>query len=131
MRIILILATLLSIGQLPAQTREEIRREPGAIVVNDSAVIKKVLKAVTSHVRSVTRNRKRVLVVRNGKESRRFIVREILGAVYRKKNIYTAQLDTDEFDHKIPRILYVDVRRTKGVYRVMRVRIGPNRFRDL
>lgn len=131
MRIVLILATLLFMGQLPAQTREEIRREPGAIVVSDSAVVKKVLKAVTSHVRSATRNSKKALVVRDGKKSRRFIVREILGNVYRNRTIYTAQLDTDEFDHKIPRILYVDVRQTKGVYRVIRIRIGPNRFRDL
>jgi hypothetical protein len=131
MRIILILATLFVVGRLPAHTREELRREPGAIVVSDSAVLKKVLKAVTSHVRSATRNSKRALVVKDGKKSRRFIVREILGAVYRNRNIYTAQLDTDEFDHKIPRILYVDVRKTKEVYRVIRIRIGPNRFRDL
>jgi len=131
MKIILILATLAVAGQLVAQTREEIRREPGANPVSDSVVIKNVLKVVTDHVRIATRNGKRPLVVKVGKKSRRFVVREILGAVYRNRTIYTAQLDADEFDHKIPRILYVDVRKSKGNYRVVKVRIGPNRFRDL
>jgi hypothetical protein len=131
MRIIFILAAFLMTGQLPAQTREEIRREPGAEVVSDSVVIKNVLKAVTVHVQSVTKNRRRALVVKEGKKSRRFIVMDILGSVYLNKNIYTAQLDTDEFDHKIPRILYVDVKSTKGIFKVTKIRIGPNRFRDL
>jgi hypothetical protein len=131
MRITIILAALLLTGQLSAQTREQVRREPGAEVVRDSVVMKKVLKAVAAHVRSVTRNRRRPLVVKDGMKSRRFIVREILGSVTRSKNIWTAQLDTDEFDHMIPRILYVDVKKTKGVYRVTKIRIGPNRFRDL
>lgn len=131
MKIILILATLAVAGQLVAQTREEIRREPGANPVSDSVVIKNVLKVVTDHVRIATRNGKRPLVVKVGKKSRRFVIREILGAVYRNRTIYTAQLDADEFDHKIPRILYVDVRKSKGNYRVVKVRIGPNRFRDL
>lgn len=131
MRIIFILATLLMTVQLPAQTREEIRREPGAEVVSDSVVIKNVLKAVTAHVQSVTKDRRRPLVVKDGKKSRRFIVMDILGSVTRNKSNYTAQLDTDEFDHKIPRILYIDVKSTKGVYKVTKIRIGPNRFRDL
>ena len=131
MRMIFILATLLMTVQLPAQTREEIRREPGAEVVSDSVVIKNVLKAVTAHVQSVTKDRRRPLVVKDGKKSRRFIVMDILGSVTRNKSNYTAQLDTDEFDHKIPRILYVDVKSTKGGYKVTKIRIGPNRFRDL
>jgi hypothetical protein len=130
MRITIILAALLLTSQLSTQTREQVRREPGAEVVRDSVVMKKVLKAVAAHVRSVTRKRSIPLVVKDGKKSRRFIVREILGSVTRSRNIWTAQLDTDEFDHMIPRILYVDVKKTKGVYRVTTIRIGPNRFRD-
>ena len=129
--IIIFIATFLLVGRAPAQTREEIRREPGAEVVNDSVIIKSVLKAVTAHVQSVTKKMRRPLVVKDGKKSRRFIVKEILGSVTQSKSTYTAQLDTDEFDHKIPRILYVDVKSTKGTYRVIRIRIGPNRFRDL
>jgi hypothetical protein len=131
MKIILLFAAFLMIGRVPAQTREELRREPGAEVVTDSSVIKSVLKTVKAHVQSVTKNGRRPLVVREGKKSRRFIVREFPGEVTRNKKTYTAQLDTDEFDHKIPRILYVDVQRVKNIYTVTRLRIGPNRFRDL
>jgi hypothetical protein len=131
MKIIVLISAILLICRLPAQTREEIRREPGAEVVSDSIVIKNVLKAVTAHVQSATKKMRRPLVVKDGKKSRRFIVREILGSVTQSKSAYTAQLDTDEFDHKIPRILYVDVKLTKGAFRVTRIRIGPNRFRDL
>lgn len=131
MKIIILIAAFLLIGRAPAQTREEIRREPGAEFVSDSIIIKSVLKAVTAHVQSVTMKMRRPLVVKDGKNSRRFIVKEILGSVTQSKSSYTVQLDTDEFDHKIPRILYVDVKSTKGAYRVTRIRIGPNRFRDL
>ena len=103
---------------------------PDVSVVQDSIVIKKVLKAVKSHVLAITRDRKRPLVVKDGKKRRRFIVMGFPDKIFRNKNGFTAEVDTDEFDHKIPRILYVDVKASKGTYKVTRIRIGPNRFRD-
>ncbi len=98
--------------------------------VQDSAVVKKVLRAVRAHVLTVTKDRRRPLVVKEGKKSRRFIVVDFLAPVSKAKSVSTAQVDADEYDHKIPRILYVDVKATKGAYKVSRIRIGPNHFRE-
>lgn len=98
-------------------------------VIQDTVIVNRVLKAVSTYIQSTTKNGKRPLAVKDGKKSRRFIIVEILSAVSRNKNVYTVQLDTDEFDHKIPRILYVDVKASQGVYKVTRIRIGPNHFR--
>ncbi len=120
----------LLVFELPSQAHQQAKMQADENVVRDSVVIKKVLKSVRMHVLSITKDRRRPLVVREGKKSRRFIVLEFLRTVSRNKNVYTAQLDTDEFDHKIPRILFVDVRASKGIYRVTRIRIGPNHFRN-
>jgi hypothetical protein len=121
----LILTLFLSPSQPPQQTPEK----TSGSIIQDSVVVKKVLKAVRTHVLSVTKDRRRPLVVKEGKKSRRFIVVEFLTPVSRENNVYTAQVDADEFDHKIARILYVDVRASKGSYKVSRIRVGPNHFR--
>jgi hypothetical protein len=107
-----------------------LQTQSGEGAVQDSIVIKKVLKAVKSHILSITKDRRRPLVVKDGKNRRRFIVMGFPDKISRNENGYTAEVDTDEFDHKIPRILYVDVKASKGKYKVTRIRIGPNRFRD-
>ena len=112
----------------PADAQE--KSKPDGSVVRDSIIIEKVLKAVRSHVLSVTKHRRKPLVVREKRKSRRFIVMNFLGPVTKDKGVYTAQIDVDEYDHKIPRILYADVKATRGRYRVTKIRIGPNHFRD-
>ena len=97
--------------------------------VQDTTVKKKVLKAVSTHILKLSKDRSKPLVVKDGNKKRRFIVREFLDTVSLKKNVYTAQVDVDEYDTKIPRILFVDVKLTKGTYKVSAIRIGPNRFR--
>ena len=121
---------LLSLFMIPARAQDQTQASKNTDIVQDSVVIKKVLRAVRSHVLSVTKDRRKPLIVREGKKSRRFIVINFLGSVTRNKNIYTAQVDVDEYDHKIPRILYVDVKGVKGTYKVTKIRIGPNHFRD-
>lgn len=108
--------------EIQAQTKDEI--------VRDSVLVRNVLRTVRSHVLSVTKNRRKPLAIREKKKLRRFIVIDFPGHVTRSKNIYTAQLDVDEYDHKIPRFLYVDVRAIKGKYRVTKIRVGPNHFRE-
>ncbi len=98
--------------------------------VKDSIIVRKVLNTVRSHVLSLTKDRRKPLLVKEGKKSRRFIVVEFLNSVTLSKGLYTAKLDVDEFDHKIPRILYVDVKPLKKSFRVIRIRIGPNHFRN-
>ena len=127
---VFLLAISLSVSQPTAQPLRQVTLKESGNIVQDSVVIKRVLKTVRTHVLSVTKDRRRPLVVKDGKKSRRFIVMNFLDGVSYKKGVYTAQVDTDEFDHKIPRILYVDVRVSKGIYKVSRIRIGPNRFRD-
>jgi hypothetical protein len=117
----LLCANLMWFG-VNAQTKDE--------VVRDSVLVKKVLKAVRSHVLSVTKDRRKPLVVREKRKSRRFIVMGFPETVTRNKNRYTAQIDVDEYDHKIPRLLYIDVKASKGKYRVAKIRIGPNHFRE-
>ncbi|HEY6952436.1 MAG TPA: hypothetical protein VI758_08510 [Bacteroidota bacterium] len=129
MRLVLIFALLSGTVELPARIQGITASQSGSTVVNDSVVIANVLKTVSSHVLSVTKNRRRPLVVKDGKKSRRFIVIKFPGEVTKNRNIYTAQVDCDEFDHKIPRILFADVKISKGVYRVVRIRMGPNHFR--
>jgi hypothetical protein len=109
---------------------QQVASKESGNVAQDSVIIKKVLKAVRTHVLTVTQDRRRPLVIKDGKKSRRFIVMNFLDSVSQNKGVYTAQVDADEFDHKIPRILYVDVKVSKGNYKVSRIRIGPNRFRD-
>ncbi len=116
----------LSLGLAGVQVAENTTEK----TVQDSVVVKKVLKIVRSHVLSVTKDRRKPLVIREKKKSRRFIVREFLGTVTKSKGGYTAQIDADEYDHKIPRILYVDVKASKGKYSITRIRIGPNHFRN-
>jgi len=99
-------------------------------IVNDKVVVDKVLKEVKTYVLRITRDRRRPLVVKEGKKSRRFIVVEFLGAVTRNENVYTAEIDADEFDHKIRRILYVDLQPYRKTFRIKRIRIGPNHFRN-
>ena len=130
MNSVFLLGMFLLALELPAQAHQQVQIQAEENVVQDSIVIKKVLKAVRIHVLSVTKDRRRPLVVKDGKKSRRFIVVEFIGTVTRNKSLYTAQLDTDEFDRKIPRILFVDVKVTKGIYKVVRTRIGPNHFRN-
>ncbi len=115
---------------MPAQAPQQVDTLSHENVVQDTVIVAKVLKTVKTHILSITKDRRRPLVVKDGKKSRRFIIREFLDKVSRNKNVYTAQLDTDEFDHLIPRILYVDVKRIKGAYKVTRIRIGPNHFRN-
>ena len=127
-------AVLLGAFCIFAAVIPETQRQPQSTVsdgiAQDSVVVKKVLKAVRVHVLSLTKDRRRPLVVREGKKSRRFMVVDFLTPVSKTKSVYTAQVDADEYDHKIPRILYVDVKLFKGTYRVTRIRIGPNRFRN-
>lgn len=130
MKSAILLILFLPASQMQAHVLQQVDTLSDKNVVQDTVVITKVLKTVKTHILSVTKDRKRPLVVKEGKKSRRFIVREFLGKVSWNKNVYTAELDTDEYDHLIPRILYVDVKRIKGAYRVTRIRIGPNRFRD-
>ncbi len=99
-------------------------------VVQDSVVSRKVLSAVRAHIRSITKDRRRPLTVKDGKKTHKFIVVGFLDAVSLSKGTYTAQIDADEFDHKIPRILYVDVKFSKTSFKVTRIRIGPNHFRE-
>ncbi len=115
---------------LPAGVDAAAYQQDHGSPVGDSLVVKKVLKAVRTHVLSATKSRKRPLVVKEGKKSRRFIVVNFLETVTHNKGVYTAEVDADEFDHKIPRILYVDVKASKGNYRVSRIRVGPNHFRE-
>ena len=130
MKTILALLTLLVIvlTEPRGQAQEQVPSEGKA--VQDTIVIKNVLKAVRSHVLSVTKDRRKPLVIREGKKSRKFIVMDFPGSVWKGKSVYTAQIDVDEYDHKIPRFLYIDVRVTKGKYKVTKIRIGPNHFRE-
>lgn len=121
---------LLSIFIMPTRAQDQTQPSRISNVVQDSVVIKKVLKVVRSHILSATKDRRKPLVIREKRKSRRFIVINFFGSVSKNKNVYTALVDVDEYDHKIPRILYVDVRVTKGVYKVSKIRIGPNHFRE-
>jgi hypothetical protein len=129
MKRLLLPVTILIALTIPAIALEHpnTRAEDGA--VQDSTIKKKVLKAVSTHFLKMTKNRSNPLVVKDGKQKRRFIVREFLDPVSVKKNVYTAQVDVDEYDKKIPRILFVDVKVSKGIYKVSTIRIGPNQFR--
>ena len=122
MKSIVLLIMLFSIFQRPVQAIQQSRTLSDENLVRDTVVIRQVLKSVKTHVLTVTKDRKHPLVVKDGRKSRRFLVREFLDKITRDKNIYTAQLDTDEFDHLIPRILYVDVRASRGTYKVIRIR---------
>lgn len=129
MKRILLLAALLCSYHAPALAVE---RAPAPFedgVVQDTTLKKNILKAVSTHIQKLTKNRSKPLAVKDGAKKRRFIVHEILDSVSMKKNVYTAQVDVDEFDTKIPRILFVDVKLSKGVYKVGTIRIGPNHFR--
>jgi hypothetical protein len=108
----------------------QIKEESQGTLVRDSVIVRRVLKTVRSHVLSITKDRRKPLVIKQNKKSRRFIVVEFPREVSKSKSGYTAQIDVDEYDHKIPRILYVDVKVSKGKYKVTRIRIGPNHFRD-
>ncbi len=125
-----LLSTFFFLPAQPPADPQQSQIQTGGLAVRDSVVIRKVLKAVKTHILSVTKERRRPLVIKEGRKSRRFIVVDFLTPVFKDKGIYTAQVDADEYDHKIPRILYVDVRVAKGIYKVSRVRIGPNHFRD-
>lgn len=129
MKLVLIFTVLFIASQVQARPYQQRPVSSDDTKIQDSVVITKVLNVVKMHVLRVTRNRRRPLVVREGKKSHRFVIIEFLGTVTRNKNVYTAQIDADEYDHKIPRILYVDVRSYKKSFRVLRVRIGPNHFR--
>ena len=129
MKQLLLLAAFFCASHTTAPAVESLRAPYEDGVVQDTTVKKKVLKAVSTHVLKLTKNRSKPLVVKDGPKRRRFIVREFLDSVSVTKNVYTAQVDVDEYDHKIPRILFVDVKLTKGDYRVGTIRIGPNHWR--
>lgn len=129
MKRLLLLAAFLATCHTPALAVESLRAPYEDGVVQDTTVKKKVLKAVSTHVLKLTKNRSKPLVVKDGTKRRRFIVREFLDSVSLTKSVYTAQVDVDEYDTKIPRILFVDVKLTKGVYKVGTIRIGPNHWR--
>ncbi len=114
----------------PTFSRQDILKSESGEAVKDTIVVKEVLNTVRTHVLSLTKDRRKPLVVKEGKKSRRFIVVEFLSPVSLNKGLYTARIDVDEFDHKIPRILYVDVKPLKKSFRVIRIRIGPNHFRN-
>ncbi len=127
---VVILLALAAAGFLLEQVTAQVREESSGTVVQDSVIVKKVLQTVRAHVLSITKDRKKPLVIREKKKSRRFIVMGFLQTVTKNKYTYTAQIDADEYDHKIPRILYADVKVSKGKYRVTKIRIGPNHFRE-
>lgn len=129
MKRLLVLAAFLFACHAPALAVESLRAPFDDGVVQDTTVKKKVLKAVSTHVLKLTKNRSKPLLIKDGKKRRRFIVREFLDSVSLNKNVYTAQVDVDEYDHKIPRILFVDVKFSKGAYKVGSIRIGPNHWR--
>jgi hypothetical protein len=129
MRLTLLFAALLCAYHVPALAVEHTRAPFDDSAVQDTTVNNKVLTAVSTHILKLTKNRTMPLVVKDGTKKRRFIVRDFLDSVSVKKNVYTAQVDVDEYDHKIPRILFVDVRLSKGAYKVGTIRIGPNHWR--
>ncbi len=126
----LILVIFAVAGSLADAAVAQDGKEPVGTVVNDTVLTGKVLKAVRSHVLSVTKDRRKPIVIREKKKTRRFIVMGFMETVTRNKSGYTAQIDVDEYDHKIPRILYVDLKSIKGKFKVTKIRIGPNHFRD-
>ena len=89
-----------------------------------------ILKVVKDYIEGKAGNRGYLTVKGKAKKERQFAVVEVFDVVSRKDNIYTVQVDADEISGEPRYLLFCDLEKIDGEFKLIGIRIGPRHLRQ-